>query len=69
MEKIQRISFNIYADDEQEAERGRQAIVEFINLMGRYGAKVSGNRIAQAMQQLNNSPFIRNQIINFFKTH
>ena len=67
MEKIQKIQFNIYAADEQEGEMGRQAIIQFINIMGKHGAKVSGKKIAEAVRQMQGNPFILNQIINFFK--
>jgi len=67
MDKVQKIQFNIYADDEQEAERGRQAIIQFINIMGQHGARVSGNKIAEAVSKMQTSPFVVSQIINFFK--
>lgn len=68
MEKgIRKISFNIYAQDDEEAENGRKAIIQFINIMGQYGAMVSGNKIAEAVANLNNNQFIKNQIINFFR--
>lgn len=61
------ISFNIYADSDEEAERGRQAIITFINIVGQQGAKVSGNKLAEAIAKMQASPFIATQIINFFK--
>ena len=64
---IKPITFNIYAQDDEEAENGRKAIIQFINIMGQYGAMVSGNKIAEAVANLNNNQFIKNQIINFFK--
>lgn len=66
-QEIKTITFNIYAKDDAEAERGRNAIVRFINIIGQHGAKVSGDKIAEAVGMLNNSPFIVSQIINFFK--
>ena len=66
-QEIRQISFNIYAKDNEEAEKGRKAIIQFINEMGQHGAKVSGNKIAEAVARLNSSPFIASQIINFFK--
>lgn len=66
-QSIKPISFNIYAQDDEEAENGRKAIIQFINIMGQYGAMVSGNKIAEAVANLNNNQFIKNQIINFFK--
>lgn len=64
---IRSISFNIYADSEAEAEKGRMAIIQFINTMGMHGAMVSGNKLSEAVSKLNSSPFIATQIINFFK--
>ena len=61
------ISFNIYASSDEEAERGRRAIVQFINIIGQHGAKVSGEKISKAVSKFSSSPFIASQIINFFK--
>lgn len=66
-QEIQPITFNIYAKDREEAERGRKAIIQFINIMGQHGAKVSGDKLVEAVGRLNSSPFIATQIINFFK--
>lgn len=65
--KIKNISFNLYAKDDEEAERGRRAIVKFINLMGQHGAMVSGDKLYDAVAMLNNSPFIFSQIVRYFK--
>lgn len=67
MENIKQISFNIYADTEEEAERGRQAIVTFINIVGQHGAKVTGNKLGEAIAKMQSMPFIATQVINFFK--
>lgn len=63
---IKNIAFNIYADTDEEAEKGRKAIIQFINIMGRHGAKVTGNKIDEAVSRLNDNSFILNQIIKFF---
>ena len=65
--EIKNISFNIYACSEEEAERGKNAIVQFINIMGQHGARVSGNKLYDAVKMLNTNPFITSQIIKFFK--
>ena len=65
--EIRKIAFNIYAGSDEEAERDRNAIVQFINIMGQHGGRVSGNKLAEAVNKLNTSPFITSQIINFFK--
>lgn len=65
--KVRQITFNIYADSEEEAEKGRKAIVKFINIMGQHGAMVSGQKLDEAVSKLNDCPFITSQIIKFFK--
>lgn len=66
MEEVRQITFNIYASSDEEAERGRKAIIQFINIVGQQGARVTGNKIAEAVSKLNGSPFIFSQIISFF---
>ena len=66
-QSIKSITFNIYADSEEEAENGRRAIIKFINILGKHGAKVSGNKVAEAVNMLNKNPFITSRIIQFFK--
>lgn len=67
MEGIKPITFNIYANSDEEAERGRKAITQFINIMGQHGAKVSGDKLYEAIGYLGDNSFIMSQIINFFK--
>ncbi len=64
---VKRIAFNIYADSDEEAESGRQAIIMFINMVGQHGYKVSGNKIAEAVNKMKSNHFIATQVINFFK--
>jgi len=66
-QQVRPITFNIYASSDEEAERGRKAIIQFINIMGQHGAKVSGEKISEAVGKLSSSPFIASQIIQFFK--
>ena len=66
MEEVRQITFNIYASSDEEAERGRKAIIQFINIVGQQGARVTGNKISEAVSKLNSSPFIFSQIISFF---
>ena len=65
--QVRNISFNIYAGSDEEAERGRQAIIKFINIMGQHGAMVSGNKLAEAVTKLPENSFVLSQIIRFFK--
>lgn len=65
--ETRKIAFNIYAKSDEEAERGRKAITQFINIMGQHGAKVSGDKLYEAIGHLGDNSFIMSQIINFFK--
>ena len=65
--EVRNISFNIYASSDEEAERGRKAIVQFINIMGQHGGMVSGDKLHEAVSMLKSNSFITSQIINFFK--
>lgn len=65
--EVRKISFNIYADSDEEAEKGCKAIKQFIDIMGQHGAKVSGNKLHEAVSHLGDNTFIMSQIINFFK--
>ena len=66
VQEIRQITFNIYANDDAEAERGRKAIIDFINIMGQHGAKVSGDKISEAVGKLGNNSFVFSQILKFF---
>ena len=67
MEQIKKISFNIYAGSDEEAERGRKAIIQFIDIIGQHGAMVSGNKLAEAVAKIPENSFVLSQIIRFFK--
>ena len=61
------ISLNIYADSDEEAERGRKAMIQFINIMGQNGAMVSGDKLHEAISHIGDNSFVLSQIIKFFK--
>lgn len=61
------ITFNIYAESEQEAEEARMAIVAFIGQHARQGRAVTGRKIAQAIVNWDKNLIVKNQIINYFK--
>ena len=67
-QEIRKIAFNIYANSDEEAEKGRRAIIQFINIIGQHGGKVSGSKIADAVSKLPENSFILSQIIKFFKS-
>ena len=65
--EIRKISFNIYANSDEEAERGCKAIKQFIDIIGQHGAMVSGDKIADAVRKLPENTFVLSQIIKYFK--
>ena len=67
VKETRKISLNIYADSDEEAERGRKALVQFINIMGQHGAMVSGDKLHEAIGHIGDNTFIMSQIISFFK--
>ena len=60
------IKFNIYANNEQEAQEARNALVEFINQHARQGRAVCATKITEAVSRWDKNPFVRNKIIEFF---
>jgi hypothetical protein len=67
MKKAHPITFNIYAESPDEAEKGKTAIISFISMVAQQGAMVSGDKLEVAVAKLADNPFIKSQIINFFK--
>lgn len=59
------ITFNIYANNEQEVEVARFVITEFIRRHAEEGRAVSATKITEALQNCENNPMIRNRIIRF----
>lgn len=61
------ITFNIYAENEQEAEQARNAIVRFITAHAQEGRAVSAKKIEQAVTAYQNNPFVKSQVNVFFR--
>lgn len=61
------ITFQIYAQSEQEAEEARMAIIAFIGIHARQGRAVTGAKIAKALSAWDANPIVRNRIIDFLK--
>ena len=60
------ITFNIYANNEQEVEELRFVITEFIRLHAEQGRAVTATKVADALRSWNNNPISKNRIINYF---
>lgn len=57
------IKFNVYANDQNEADNARNAIVSFINSMAQQGHAVTGNKIVSAINRWGNNPLIKNYFV------
>ena len=60
------ITFNIYANNEQEVTDLRFIITEFIRLNAEEGRAISATRLAEALRDINNTPLIKNRITRYF---
>ena len=60
------IKFQVYANNEAEAEEARKAIVGFINQHAMSGRAVSALKIADAVSKWDSNPFIKSKIIEYF---
>ncbi len=60
------IKFKIYAECDEEAKRAESAIKGFISQHAIKGRAVTGNKIANAVNNWQSNPFVRNQIIKYF---
>ena len=65
-DKVVKIEFNVWANDEQEGEELKKAICEFINWHGQQGRKVSAPRLTEAIKGWQNNIIVKNSIIKHF---
>lgn len=61
------ITFNIYAEDAQEVEDMRKAIVAFIGLHASQCRAVTAKKVSLAISKWDKNPIVRNKIIEYFK--
>lgn len=61
------ISFNIYAENEEEVEECRKAIISFIGLHASQCRAVTARKVATAINNWEKNPIVKNNIINYFK--
>lgn len=60
------ITFNIYANNEQEVEELRFVITEFIRLHAEEGRAVTAVKVADALRKGLNNPIFKNRINEYF---
>ena len=61
------LTFNIYAENEQEVEDCRMAIIAFIGLHASQCRAVTARKVAQAIANWDKNLLVKNNIINYFK--
>lgn len=62
---VYNITIPIYAENEQEAMEGQQALFDFVNRYRERNVAVTGRKIAAALKNLESSPFIKSQVDKF----
>ena len=61
------LQFNIYAENEQEVEDCRMAIIAFIGMHASQCRAVTAKKVAQALSNWDKNPFVKGRIIDYFK--
>lgn len=67
MKPFQVQPFNIWAENQAEADEMRQAFIDFIAEHGKQGRYVSAAKVTKAIRNLPNNPLIRNRVTEYFK--
>lgn len=60
------VRFNIYAENQQEADMASQAIKAFISEHAKCGRAVTATKVANAIGKWKDNVLVRNRIINYF---
>ena len=61
------LQFNIYAENEQEVEECRKAVIAFIGQHASQCRAVTARKVTQALSNWDKNLLVRNHIINYFK--
>ena len=65
-DKIVNISFNVWANSEEEGATLRKSICEFIDWFGQRGVKVSASKLNEAISKWQSNILVKNSIIKHF---
>ena len=65
-DKVVNISFNVWANDEQEAVELKNSICEFIDWFGQRGKKVTASKLLEAINNWQRNAIVKNSIIKHF---
>ena len=61
------LTINLYAYNAEEVEEARKALAAFIAQHAQQGRAVTAAKVANAVANWDKNPFVKSQIINFFK--
>lgn len=61
------LAFNIYAENEQEVEECRKAIIGFIGLHASQCRAVTANKVTQALKNWDKNFLVKKQIVEYFQ--
>lgn len=59
------ITFNVYAESEDEIKTLYTVVTEFIRINAEQGRAVTANKVAQALRSWDKNPIVRNRVISF----
>ena len=62
-----KVSFNVYAESQEEADAVSQAFKDFINDNARRGVAVTAAKINAAVRRWGGNPFVRGRVENYFR--
>ena len=65
-DKIVNISFNVWANNEDEAKDLYKSICDFIDWFGQRGVKVTASKLTQAINNWQNNAIVKNSVIRYF---
>lgn len=65
-DKVVNISFNVWANNEEEAKTLHDAICGFIDWFGQRGVKVTASKLTQAINNWQNNTIVKNSVIRYF---
>lgn len=66
-DKVVNISFNVWANDDNEAEALKKAFCDFVDWFGQRGIKVTASKLTNAVNNWQNNILVKNSVINYFK--
>ena len=67
MQAFQVAPFNVWADNQQEVDEMRKALIDFIDEHGKQGRFVTARKVTEAVRNWKANAIVRNRIVEHFK--